>query len=91
MGSDLELAYASPSGPDGRTSRYRGCSNDEGNLTDDGFINEDIRVGGPHLCALPARYIPITKNHPLYSRLQERDHEVWKYVAPVVTYVHWVG
>ncbi|KAG2421711.1 hypothetical protein HFD88_005687 [Aspergillus terreus] len=84
MGSDLELAYASPSGPDGRKRRYRGCSNDEASLTDDGFINEDLRVGGPHLCALPARYIPITKDHPLYSRLQDRDHEVWKRIVEIL-------
>lgn len=62
-----------------------------GNLTDDGFTNEDLRVGGPHLCALPAEYIPIAKDHPLYSRLYGNDNEVWKYVAPVVTYVHWFG
>lgn len=78
LGSDLELAYASPSGPHGRKRRCRGYSDDEGHLTADGFTNEDLRVGGPYLFSLPARNIHITKEHPLYSRLHGIDSQVFR-------------
>ncbi|KAJ5930808.1 hypothetical protein N7466_006301 [Penicillium verhagenii] len=32
----------------------RGSSDDEGELTEDGYSDEDLRIGGPDLCYLPA-------------------------------------
>ncbi|GES65531.1 hypothetical protein ATEIFO6365_0010045400 [Aspergillus terreus] len=71
-------------GPDGRKRRYRGSSDDEGKLTYDGFTNEDLRVGGPYLCSLPAQNVYITKYHPLYSRLYGNDNEVWKRITEIL-------
>ncbi|KAJ5937105.1 hypothetical protein N7466_003555 [Penicillium verhagenii] len=45
-----------------RTKRLRGSSDDNGELTSDGFSNEDLRVGGPDLCSLPAANSTPTDN-----------------------------
>lgn len=50
-------------GPDRRRRRSRHSSDDEGELLEDGFVNEDIRVGGPYLCLLPVKRIPMTSTH----------------------------
>ncbi|KAL5365309.1 hypothetical protein BJX96DRAFT_179722 [Aspergillus floccosus] len=120
LGSDLELAYASPNvvplrgghpdavsrhdrkrqasgrvhdetgkeGPDGRKRRCRGSSDDEGKVTSDGFTNEDLRVGGPGLCSLPARNVYITKSHPLYSSLYGTDSKVFSRITEILQSSH---
>jgi len=59
-------------GEDGRKRRSLGSSDDEGEITVDGFSNEDLRVGGPYLCSLPLLTIPILVAHPLHGLLQEK-------------------
>lgn len=51
---------------DGRNRRLLGSSDDHGGFTDDGFINQDFRVGGPNLCSLPTETYEIQDSHPLY-------------------------
>ena len=65
-GSEMEESYASPqyphlvgSGPsssDGRKRRSHGSSNDEEHAVKwDGFSDENLRVGGPYLCAIQSK------------------------------------
>ncbi|XHF98278.1 hypothetical protein AWENTII_001838 [Aspergillus wentii] len=67
QGSQIEECYASPqvsqatadtfpypTKPDRRIRSNKGRSDDEGQEEPGGFINEDLRVGGPYLCSLPA-------------------------------------
>ncbi|KAL2868504.1 uncharacterized protein BJX67DRAFT_379887 [Aspergillus lucknowensis] len=77
-GVRLEECYASARNPvtglraltDGRQRRNKGCSSDGASNRDaDGFLNEDIRVGGPHLCSIPGVITQIPKDHPYYERL----------------------
>ncbi|KAH8430003.1 uncharacterized protein LDX57_007676 [Aspergillus melleus] len=81
-GSEREESYASPkclhlvgSGPsssDGRKRRNHGSSSDEEHVVKwDGFSDEDLRVGGPYLCAIPVKTIAVPTDHPFYSRVVE--------------------
>lgn len=56
-------------GDDGRRRRHRGSRDDEGCLTTDGFINTDLRVGGPYLCMVPIQTSQIPASHPLTVHL----------------------
>ncbi|PYH91024.1 hypothetical protein BO71DRAFT_486607 [Aspergillus ellipticus CBS 707.79] len=58
-GSDLEQAYTSATGPNGRRRRSRGSSDDEGGLTWDGYTNEELRGW---------RTIPVLAASPLDER-----------------------
>ncbi|EEP81066.1 predicted protein [Uncinocarpus reesii 1704] len=70
-GSDTEIVWASPSEPapvfsgDGRARRARGSSDDNEDEPPSGFINEDLRAGGPYLCPLPVSLFPFPRTHPL--------------------------
>ncbi|PWY87460.1 hypothetical protein BO70DRAFT_394351 [Aspergillus heteromorphus CBS 117.55] len=81
-GSDRELAYASPviktdDGEEKRIRRCRGSSDDEGLPTWDGYINEDLRVGGPRLCSLPASFVEIRRDHLLSCGLNAHNRHVY--------------
>lgn len=54
---------------DGRRRRSRHSSDDEGEMFKDGFINEDLRVGGPYLCSLPVETIPMTSTN--YEKIDD--------------------
>ncbi|KAJ5167085.1 uncharacterized protein N7482_005866 [Penicillium canariense] len=58
---------------DGRKRRSNGSSDDEGKMTDDGFSNEDLRVGGPYLCSIPHSSASLPQTNPLEALLR---HEV---------------
>ncbi|KAJ5949994.1 hypothetical protein N7454_001578 [Penicillium verhagenii] len=60
-------------GNDGRNRRARGCSDDEGKLSEDGFSNEDLRVGGPYLCGMPQSMTQIDKSNPTSSLFDQRS------------------
>lgn len=59
-------------GRDGRNRRSRGSSDDEGQVTPDGFSNEDLRVGGPYLCSIPADAITVPGSHPRAGLLEHK-------------------
>ncbi|KAL5342245.1 hypothetical protein BJX70DRAFT_395215 [Aspergillus crustosus] len=67
---ELPNTYRGTLGRDGRKRRYQGSSNDDdGAICDDGFINEDLRVGGPYLCPLPATVREFPIQHPIFDPL----------------------
>lgn len=78
-----ELAYASgevPAGPSqtAATTRHRrsnGSSSDETPIpTIDGWIEEDLRAGGPRLCESPCVSLhSIPRNHPYHDMLEGRQ------------------
>jgi hypothetical protein len=78
-GSRYEECYASPrvwypsrNSPDGRERRNKGSSKeDSAGHQFDGFIEEDLRVGGPYMCRIPCLWIPLAKHHSQYQRLVE--------------------
>ncbi|KAJ5087638.1 hypothetical protein N7456_011254 [Penicillium angulare] len=75
-GSSWELAYASPvRGSGDRKRRFRGCSDDKGLMTRDGFHREDLRVGGPYLCSVPTRTILISRGHPNFGIMDRQTIE----------------
>ncbi|KAJ5736091.1 uncharacterized protein N7483_001216 [Penicillium malachiteum] len=47
---------------DGRKRRSHGSSSDEDCMTPDGFLNEDLRVGGPYICSFPVEMTLIPQN-----------------------------
>lgn len=85
-GSETELCYASPkvtsfplpsdipSGPPARGGRKRRSngSSEDGSQEEqfDGFINEDLRAGGPYICSIPFLSSSLPQNHPLARRLE---------------------
>ncbi|KAL3471385.1 hypothetical protein BJX99DRAFT_263316 [Aspergillus californicus] len=88
-GSDYELSYASPVFPDdmspetdGRKRRTQGSSDDEYTVAADGFVNEDLRAGGPNLCPLPATIQCLGHSHPLHSQLNATH---WAQVCSILT------
>lgn len=60
-------------GRDGRKRRSHGSSDDEGKIAEDGFSNEDLRVGGPYLCSIPVLTKCLPDANPLHALLW---HEV---------------
>ncbi|KAJ0422476.1 hypothetical protein BJY00DRAFT_77636 [Aspergillus carlsbadensis] len=54
---------------DGRKRRSRGSSDENGTIGWVGFVNEDLRVGGPILCPLPLEISRLPPSHPLFQRL----------------------
>lgn len=78
-GSEVELCYASPVTTigataartrDGRRRKTRGSSDDSGEQLSDGLVDEDLRTGGPYLCAIPTRSESLPKYHPLHEPLE---------------------
>lgn len=63
-------------GNDGRKRRSRGSCDDEGKLTEDGFSNEYLRVGGPYLCSIPLSSTQIPKENPISSLLGRKSSNV---------------
>ena len=59
-------------GRDGRKRRLRGSSDDEGKIAEDGFSNEDLRVGGPYLCSIPLSSKPLPQTNSLHALLQHK-------------------
>jgi hypothetical protein len=53
--------------PDRRKRRTKGSSTDRDEVTSDGFILEDYRVGGPILTSVPSWSEPVLESHPLYN------------------------
>ncbi|KAL3460029.1 hypothetical protein BJX64DRAFT_290678 [Aspergillus heterothallicus] len=48
---------------------------------DDGFIDEDLRVGGPYMCRIPAHYIALPRTHKHYHRLVvDADEIIFKII-----------
>ncbi|KAJ5937491.1 hypothetical protein N7454_003833 [Penicillium verhagenii] len=60
-------------GHDGRKRRSHGSSDDEGKLGEDGFCNEDLRVGGPELCSIPLLRTPVDGLDPVSSLLMRHS------------------
>jgi hypothetical protein len=56
-------------GNDGRKRRSNGSSDDEGKIAEDGFSNEDLRVGGPYLCSIPMSSRPVPETIPAHEVL----------------------
>lgn len=50
----------------------------------DGLVDEDLRTGGPYLCAIPTRSVPIPKYHPLQPRLEDRDARLLKTINSIL-------
>lgn len=69
---------------DGRNRRLLGSSDDNGGLTDDGFINHDFRVRGPNICPLPARTYEIQDSHPLYLIIDALEHRMQTWIFAVL-------
>lgn len=69
---------------DGRKRRQRGSSDDEGYLEYDGLINEDLRVGGPTLSAIPLINQDVPKDHPIYERLQASKRFIIGEMAKII-------
>ncbi|KAK2847610.1 hypothetical protein FQN49_005716 [Arthroderma sp. PD_2] len=57
---------------DGRTRSSRGSSDDSEELREDGWIDEDLRAGGPTLAPAPSTTISLPPESPYNSRLDGR-------------------
>ncbi|KAJ9396411.1 hypothetical protein DTO282F9_6709 [Paecilomyces variotii] len=93
-GSEVLLAYASPSicppssesdtspiSPlrDGRRRKNRDSSEDSDSVElPDGLINEDLRAGGPYLCAIPTRSVSLRGTHTFNQIEHRMQHLVQK-------------
>lgn len=69
---------------DGRNRRLLGSSDDHGGFTDDGFINQDFRVGGPNLCSLPTETYEIQDSHPLYLIIDVLERRMLTWIFDVL-------
>lgn len=69
--SDPVFAQAGTLGPDGRRRRAFHCISDPdiSPVYPNGFVNEDLRAGGPHLCKLPMDIEFLRPSHPFYEPL----------------------
>lgn len=56
-------------GYDGRTRKSYNSSYDEPSFPLDGFIEEDLRAGGPCLCPLPLQNLSVPKSSPLVKHI----------------------
>ncbi|KOS39044.1 hypothetical protein ACN38_g10130 [Penicillium nordicum] len=65
-------------GDDGRKRRSWGSSDDEGPLTHDNLLNEDLRVGGPYLCSIPTASVVVPKNHVKFRLTCLETDEGWE-------------
>ncbi|KAJ5171765.1 hypothetical protein N7492_004358 [Penicillium capsulatum] len=59
-------------GDDGRKRRTNGSSDDKGEIAEDGFSDEDLRVGGPYLCSIPFSSTALPWTNPLQDLLQHK-------------------
>jgi hypothetical protein len=74
LAGDPDALPSGPVGQNGRKRRYKGSSSsDEQNppVKPDRFVEEDLRVGGPDLCPLPAR----TRSVPEILESHNVDYE----------------
>jgi hypothetical protein len=91
-GSRWEECYASPRvwypsriSPDGRERRNKGSSKeDHAGHQFDGFIEGDLRVGGPYMCRIPCLWIHLDKHHSQYQRLIEDGDDIKAEVERIV-------
>lgn len=51
---------------------------------DDGFVNDDLRVGGPYLCAPPAFALPLPKSSSELVRLGASTQSLLKAVRSIL-------
>lgn len=59
--------------PDRQSRRSKGSSSDEDLPPEtNGIIQEDLRAGGPRLCALPATTLTLHPNHHLVRQFLHR-------------------
>ncbi|KAJ9265169.1 hypothetical protein DTO212C5_6843 [Paecilomyces variotii] len=100
-GSEVLLAYASPSicppssesdtspiSPfrDGRRRKNRDSSEDPDSVElPDGLINEDLRAGGPYLCAIPTRSVSL-RGTPTFSQIEHRMEHLVQNISQIL---HW--
>ncbi|KAL1986596.1 hypothetical protein VTN96DRAFT_6174 [Rasamsonia emersonii] len=84
--SEVELCYVSPSidTPGAVVSAPFVAPDDSGVELSDGLVDEDLRTGGPYLCAIPTRSVPIPKYHPLQPRLEDRDARLLKTINSIL-------
>jgi hypothetical protein len=82
-GSNHEIGYVTQAeNTTGRLRSYKGSVGDgQTEWGDDGFINEDYRVGGPYMCSLPLTITPLPRRHRLYSpkekdRIRKKVHDI---------------
>lgn len=68
------LATIGRPGHDGRKRRYRNSSDDSDETSIDGFITEDLRVGGPYLCSIPLYSLTVPDTHHL-ARFVGKDQQ----------------
>lgn len=73
-------------GPDGRRRRALHCISDPDDppVYPDGFINEDLRAGGPHLCKLPMVFELLRPSHPFYEHLCPLESRVIREVEEIL-------
>ncbi|KAL2843148.1 hypothetical protein BJY01DRAFT_248732 [Aspergillus pseudoustus] len=82
-GMQADEPFTTP--PDGRLRRNKGSREEEiSGPHSDGFIDEDLRVGGPYLCRIPAHYIALPKTHSHYQRLVAENQEVKDHVSRIL-------
>lgn len=67
---------------DGRRRRAFHCKSDSDGppLCANGFLNEDMRAGGPHLCKLPVKTESLANHHALLSHLISPGSQSFQYV-----------
>ncbi|OJJ64244.1 hypothetical protein ASPSYDRAFT_84264 [Aspergillus sydowii CBS 593.65] len=84
-------AFAQPGilGPDGRRRRALHCISDPDitPVSAGGFINEDLRAGGPYLCKLPMDIEFLRPSHPFYEPLYAPESNVMQRVREIL--VEW--
>ncbi|KAJ9295969.1 hypothetical protein DTO271G3_5544 [Paecilomyces variotii] len=98
-GSEVLLAYAGPSislpssesdtssiSPlwDGRRRKSRDSSEDSDSVDlPDGLINEDLRAGGPYLCAIPTRSVSL-RGTPTFNQIEHRMQHLVQNISQIV-------
>ena len=55
-------------GADGRRRRFHDSKKDQCGLTSDGFLNENMRVGGPYLCSFPVESVFLKGRDPIFDQ-----------------------
>lgn len=84
---DPVFAQAGTLGPDGRRRRAVHCISDPdiSPVYPDGFVNEDLRAGGPHLCKLPIDIEFLKPSHPFYEPLCAPESSAIQRVREILT------
>lgn len=69
---------------DGRRRKNRDSSEDSDSVElPDGLINEDLRAGGPYLCAIPTRSVSL-RGTPIFNQIEHRMQHLVQKISQIL-------